>query len=62
MMSAGQMAIVSRLYGYPSAMAVISDNLDALVAHLRWPSEHRKRIRSTNLLERTLSRSATAGT
>ena len=38
---------------YPSAMAVITDNLDALVAHLRWPSEHRKRIRSTNLLERT---------
>jgi transposase-like protein len=38
---------------YPSAMAVISDNLDALIAHLRWPSEHRKRIRSTNLLERT---------
>src|SRR4051812_40292924 len=33
---------------YPSAMAVITDNLDALVAHLRWPSEHRKRIRSTN--------------
>src|SRR5919198_1977881 len=38
---------------YPSAMAVITDSLDALVAHLRWPSEHRKRIRSTNLLERT---------
>jgi len=38
---------------YPSAMAVITDNLDALLAHLRWPSEHRKRIRSTNLLERT---------
>jgi putative transposase len=39
---------------YPSAMAVITDNLDALIAHLRWPSEHRKRIRSTNLLERTV--------
>jgi putative transposase len=38
---------------YPSAMAVITENLDALVAHLRWPTEHRKRIRSTNLLERT---------
>ena len=38
---------------YPSAMAVITANLDALVAHLRWPAEHRKRIRSTNLLERT---------
>src|SRR5918994_5948277 len=38
---------------YPSAMAVIERDLDALVAHLRWPSEHRKRIRNTNLLERT---------
>ena len=33
---------------YPSAMAVIERDLDALVAHLRWPSEHRKRIRSTD--------------
>jgi len=38
---------------YPSAMAVIERDLDALVCHLRWPTEHRKRIRSTNLLERT---------
>src|ERR671930_350064 len=38
---------------YPSAMAVIERELDALTAHLRWPAEHRKRIRSTNLLERT---------
>ena len=38
---------------YPSAMAVIERDLDALAAHLRWPSEHRKRIRTTNLLERT---------
>jgi putative transposase len=38
---------------YPSAMAVIERDLNALVAHLRWPSEHRKRIRTTNLLERT---------
>ena len=38
---------------YPSAMAVIERDLDALVSHLRWPSEHRKRIRSTNLLERS---------
>jgi putative transposase len=38
---------------YPSAMAVIERDLDALIAHLRWPSEHRKRIRTTNLLERT---------
>ena len=38
---------------YPSAMAVIERDLKALPAHLRWPSEHRKRIRSTNLLERS---------
>ena len=38
---------------YPSAMAVIETDLAALVMHLRFPSEHRKRIRTTNLLERT---------
>jgi putative transposase len=38
---------------YPSAMAVIERDLQALVTHLRFPSEHRKRIRTTNLLERT---------
>lgn len=38
---------------YPTAMAVIERDLDALVCHLRFPTAHRKRIRSTNLLERT---------
>ena len=38
---------------YPSAAAVIERDVDALIAHLRFPPEHRKRIRSTNLLERT---------
>jgi transposase-like protein len=38
---------------YPSAMRVIDDTVDQLVAHLRLPLEHRKRTRSTNLLERT---------
>jgi transposase-like protein len=38
---------------YPSAMAVIDADLPALITHLRFPSEHRKRIRTTNLLERT---------
>ena len=38
---------------YPSAAAVLERDLDALVSHLHFPSEHRKRIRSTNLLERT---------
>jgi hypothetical protein len=40
---------------YPSAMAVITDNLDALIAHLRWPSEHRKRIRSTDEIVKGLA-------
>jgi transposase-like protein len=38
---------------YPAAMAVIERDLDALICHLRFPSQHRKRIRSTNPLERT---------
>jgi putative transposase len=38
---------------FPSAMRVIDDHVDQLVAHLRFPLEHRKRTRSTNLLERT---------
>src|SRR3954447_4469441 len=38
---------------YPSAMRVIDEHVDQLVAHLRFPREHRKRTRSTNLLERT---------
>ena len=37
---------------YPSAMAVIERGTETLVCHLRFPSQHRKRIRSTNLLER----------
>jgi putative transposase len=38
---------------YPSAMAVIETDLPMLVTHLQFPSGHRKRIRTTNLLERT---------
>lgn len=38
---------------YPSAASVIERDVDALVCHLRFPHEHRKRIRSTNLLERS---------
>lgn len=38
---------------YPSAIKTIDDHVDQLVAHLRFPLEHRKRTRSTNLLERT---------
>lgn len=40
--------------GYASAAACLADDLEALVAHLRYPLRHRKRWRSTNLLERTL--------
>ena len=38
---------------YPSAVACVADNLDALVVHLGFPVEHRKRIRHSNLIERT---------
>ena len=34
-------------------MATLDEHVDQLVAHLRFPLEHRKRTRSTNLLERT---------
>ena len=51
---AGLLALVADYRAaYPSAMAVIERDLDALVCHLHFPSQHRKRIRSTNLLERT---------
>jgi putative transposase len=38
---------------YPSAVGCVADNLDALVVHLLFPVEHRKRIRHSNLIERT---------
>jgi len=38
---------------YPTAVACVADNLDALVVHLLFPAEHRKRIRHSNLIERT---------
>jgi putative transposase len=38
---------------YPSAVGCVADNLDALVVHLLFPAEHRKRIRHSNLIERT---------
>jgi putative transposase len=38
---------------YPSAVACVADNLDALVVHLRFPAEHRRRVRHANLIERT---------
>ncbi len=38
---------------YPSATSCVEDDIDALVAHLRFPAEHWKRIRHSNLIERT---------
>jgi putative transposase len=40
--------------GYATAARCLSDDLDALVVHLRYPPRHRRRWRSTNLLERSL--------
>jgi len=33
----------------------VADDLDALIVHLRYPIRHRRRWRSTNLLERSLA-------
>ena len=40
--------------GFTAAARCLGDDLDALVVHLRYPSRHRRRWRSTNLLERSL--------
>jgi transposase-like protein len=40
--------------GYAAAAACLADDLDPLVVHLRYPLRHRRRWRSTNLLERSL--------
>ncbi len=40
--------------GYTVAAKCLADDLDALVVHLRYPTRHRRRWRSTNLLERSL--------
>lgn len=39
---------------YPSAAACLAEDLPALCAHLRYPLHLRRRLRSTNLLERSL--------
>jgi putative transposase len=41
--------------GYTAAAKCLAEDLDALVVHLRYPSTHRRRWRSTNLLERSLA-------
>ncbi len=40
--------------GFTAAAKRLADDLDALVVHLRYPLRHRRRWRSTNLLERSL--------
>jgi transposase-like protein len=41
--------------GYTAAAKCLADDLDALVVHLRSPTRHRRRWRSTNLFERSLA-------
>jgi putative transposase len=41
--------------GYAAAAKCLENDLDALVVHLRYPLAHRRRWRSTNLLERSLA-------
>jgi putative transposase len=40
--------------GFSAAARCLADDLDALVVHLRYPTRHRRRWRSTNLLEQSL--------
>ncbi|HSV92142.1 MAG TPA: IS256 family transposase [Desulfobacterales bacterium] len=52
---AGLRALVGELAGeYPSAAACLAEDLPALTVHLRYPPRLRRRLRSTNLLERSL--------
>jgi transposase-like protein len=40
--------------GYHAAAACLADDLDGLLVHLNYPLRHRRKWRSTNLLERSL--------
>jgi putative transposase len=40
--------------GYHASAACLADDLDALIVHLKYPLRHRRKWRSTNLLERSL--------
>ena len=51
----GLRVLVGELSGaYPSAAACLAEDLPALTVHLAYPLRLRKRLRSTNLLERSL--------
>jgi putative transposase len=56
-LEAGRQAAAEVLerYGrlYPSAMASLSDDLEARLNHLRVPVTHRRSVRTTNLIERS---------
>ena len=45
---------ISISVGYTAAAKCLADDLEAVVVHLRYPTRHRRRWRSTNLLERSL--------
>ena len=52
---AGLRALVGELSAeYPSAAACLAEDLPALTVHLAYPTRLKKRLRSTNLLERSL--------
>jgi transposase-like protein len=42
---------------YPSAVACLTEDFASLSVHLRFPAEHWRRIRHTNLIERTFGES-----
>lgn len=51
-------ALIARFrHRYPSAMECLEKDLDECLTYLLFPMEHRKRIRTTNLLERTFEES-----
>jgi len=51
---AGEARVSRQHGGYEAAARCLTNDLDALVVHLRYPLRHRNRWRSTNLLERSL--------
>jgi len=51
-------ALIARFRArYPDAMACLEADLAECLAFLRFPAEHHKRIRTTNLIERTFEES-----
>ena len=51
-------ALIARFRSrYPSAMECLEKDLDECLTYLSFPKEHQKRLRTTNLLERTFEES-----